>query len=263
MDSAGYIRILSSLCGNSWTQICDSKSITKGKSDNYFMVGANLQEFTARCILVKGSRYPATVPKPVISVLPLKLPLCGEENEKSEIEQSYWKAKIISRAIENPVDFVPAMTPDEIEQMENEALIKLFAHACQMDHDARAIDICKLMSSVGLQLAIKYATKCRRMQLAGKISQMACEKQDAEEELERHRELERETTQSQASEDIFASQDEDIDMDAPQNPFLAAQAKKAISGALKSNLTPTGGARNPFKKATTPSSASRYVKIAL
>ena len=58
MDSAGYIRLLSQNYGSSmWTQICDSKSVAKGKSDHFFMVGVNLEEFSARCILVKGSLF--------------------------------------------------------------------------------------------------------------------------------------------------------------------------------------------------------------
>ena len=100
MDSVGYIRIFNPAYGSSWIQICDSKSIAKGKSDHFFMVGASLQEYSARCILVKGSRYPSTLPRPVITVLELKLPLCGIENEKYTNEQIYWKSKIISRAID-------------------------------------------------------------------------------------------------------------------------------------------------------------------
>ena len=181
MDSAGYIRIWNNSYGSSWIQVCDSKAEAKGKSDHFFMVGANVQEFQARCILVKGSRFPATVPKPVITVLDLKLPLCGVENEKFKNEQVYWKSKIIGKAIED-LDDVPLVTNDEISRIENEALIKLFAHACQLEQETRAMDVCKLMTSDGLQLAIKYATKIKRMQLATKISAMAYAKQEAEEE---------------------------------------------------------------------------------
>ena len=56
MDSAGYIRLLNPNFGSLvWIQVCDSKSVSKGKSDHFFMVGANLEEFSARCILVKGN----------------------------------------------------------------------------------------------------------------------------------------------------------------------------------------------------------------
>merc|ERR1711874_760828 len=114
------------------------------------MVGASLQEFTARCILVKGSRYPSTLPRPVITELTLKFPLTGVENEKYTNEQSYWKTKIVS-------------------------------HAVQLEHEIRAMDVCKLMSSNTLQIAIKYASKNGKIQLANKISKMACDKQEEEE----------------------------------------------------------------------------------
>ena len=254
MDSAGYIRIWNQSYGSSWMQICDSKSEAKGKSDHFFMVGANLQEFQARCILVKGTRYPATVPRPVITVLNLKLPLCGVQNEKFNNEQNYWKSKIITKAIEDS-DEVPIVNIDEISRIESESLIKLFAHACQLEQETRAMDVCKLMSSDGLQLAIKYATKIKRMQLATKISAMAYAKQEAEEEIK----IRENYAQSQASEDMFATQDTEIEMEPSENPFLAAQAKQETS--LKSAfVTPTnGGSRNPFAKSNTPSSLSnRY-----
>ena len=81
--------------------------------------------------ILAGSRYPATVPKPVITVLQLKLPLCGIENEKYNNEQSFWKAKIISSSIDEP------SIKAKMEDIENQALLKLFAHACQLEQDAR------------------------------------------------------------------------------------------------------------------------------
>jgi len=259
MDSAGYIRLLNQQFGTAmWIQVCDSKSVSKGKSDHFFMVGANLEEFSARCILVKGSRYPATVPKPVITVLQLKLPLCGTENEKFNNEQSFWKAKIISSSIDEP------SIKAKMEDIENEALLKLFAHACQLEQDARAMDICKLMTSQGLQLAITYASRIKRLQLASKISAMAYEKQEVEEQEQEKAQAaamtslrERQISPSQGSIDLFASQDDnDIDMEPPSsNPLLAAEARKesVLPRSFITPTPPTNVSRNPFKKSTTPS----------
>ncbi len=55
------------------------------------------------------------------------------------------------------------------------------------------MDVCRLMTTSGLQLAIKYASKVRKIQLANKISEMACLKQEAEEK----RRLEIENSESQ------------------------------------------------------------------
>ena len=79
------------------------------------------------------------------------------------------------------MDDTPIVSKEALETEENQALLKLLAHACQLEQEVRALDICKLMSSTTLQIAIKYASKNGRMQLANKISQMACQKQEEEE----------------------------------------------------------------------------------
>jgi len=157
-----------------------------------------------------------------------------------------------------------------MEDIENESLLKLFAHACQLEQEPRAIDICKLMSSHGLQLAITYASRNKRMQLASKISAIAYEKQEEEEQEKAAAAAisvsgqERPTSPSQASVDLFASQDDDdIDMEpASSNPLLAAEARKE-SALPKSYTTPTNVSRNPFKKSATPSSASNGTRVSL
>lgn len=103
-------------------------------------------------------------------------------------------------------------------------MIKLFALACKTDHDSRAIEICNLMNDSTLQLAIKYASKLRRMQLATRISDLAFKRQEDEET----RELEEQVMQttvpghprpsSRASVDLFASQkEEDFDDEVRKN----------------------------------------------
>merc|ERR1719266_1988905 len=69
---------------------------------------------------------------------------------------------------------------------------------------------------------------------------------------------------SQASVDLFASQDDDdIDMEpASSNPLLAAEARKE-SAVPKSYITPTNVSRNPFKKSTTPSSTPNGNRVSL
>merc|ERR1712110_175225 len=206
----------------------------------------------------------ATVPKPVITVLPMSLPLCGVENEKFTNEQNFWKAKIISSSIYDD------NTKARMEDVENESLLKLFAHACQLEQEPRAIDICKLMSSHALQLAITYSSRNKRIQLASKISAMAYEKQEVEEQEQERAAAaisvsarERPISPSQASVDLFASQDDDIDMEPESsNPLLAAEARKE-SILPKSYITPTNVSRNPFKKSTTPSSTPNGSRVSL
>ena len=157
--------------------------------------------------------------------------MTGVENEKYANEQSYWKTKIVSRAI-SQMDTPPIFTSREaLETEETQALVKLFAHAVQLEHEIRAMDVCKLMSSDTLQIAIKYASKNGKIQLANKISKLACDKQEEEERneaLEKNKQNSGEDL-SQDSEDIIYDTQEEIDMEIPENPFLGKVLKSQWS----------------------------------
>ena len=155
MDSAGYIRILNDNYGPAgWIQVCDTKAQVKGKSDHYFLVGVNEQTFNARAILVKGSRYPQTVPRPVVAIVPLSVPLCTSSvAEKDMLEREYWRADIISRSFEDGENSLEDISANRDSQMQ--CLVKLFALACKSDHESRAIEICRLMDIPTMQIAIQ------------------------------------------------------------------------------------------------------------
>jgi len=44
-----------------------------------------------RCILCKGSYYPPTTPRPIITEVNLSAPLCEPESEKTEKERKLWE----------------------------------------------------------------------------------------------------------------------------------------------------------------------------
>lgn len=44
-----------------------------------------------RCILCKGSYYPPTTPRPIITEVSLSAPLCEPETEKTEKERQLWE----------------------------------------------------------------------------------------------------------------------------------------------------------------------------
>jgi chromosome transmission fidelity protein 4 len=128
--------------------------MVKGKSDHYFLVGVNENEFNARAILVKGSRYPQTVPRPVVAVISLSIPICSSIEEKDTLESAYWTADIKSRAYENG-DNVAEDAISENRDNQMQCLVKLFALACKSDHESRAVEICKLMDLQTIQIAIQ------------------------------------------------------------------------------------------------------------
>ena len=160
MDSAGFIRILNNNYGaGGWIQVCNTKAQVKGKSDHFFLVGVNEHSFSARAILVKGSRFPQTVPRPVVALINLSIPLCTPTvQEKDVLEASYWKFDVKARAYEkNPNEFDEDITANRDSQ--NQCLVKLFALACKSDHESRAMEICKLMDLQTIQIAIQVINR--------------------------------------------------------------------------------------------------------
>merc|ERR1719264_629714 len=81
-----------------------------------------------------------------------------------------------------------AASEGDLHQEQNETLVKLFALAVKAENEARALEVCKMMDSDTIQVAYKYASKMRRLQLANRISQLAMDMQDREEEDDRQEE---------------------------------------------------------------------------
>lgn len=187
MDSTGVVSMLNQSFGNSWTQVCHTKNHAQGKSDHYWIIGVVESQQQIRCILCKGSRFPPTLPRPVMGRLPLQLPLCELNTEKSLYEEKLWRMQFL----QNTIDFCVAdgkefdqSAKEESMKSSKEELMKLFALSVRSDRECRALDICEMMPDQHtLQLAIKYASRLKRMQLAQRISELTQKR--AVEEMER------------------------------------------------------------------------------
>ena len=93
------------------------------------------------------------------------LPLCNVDSEQSQIEMQLQNQRLFS-----------TLSNQEVQS----AFLKLFALACRTDRDCRAVDICNLMpNEETVILAIKYATKLKKLTLAQKLSAIAHEKSSA------------------------------------------------------------------------------------
>ncbi|XP_040571640.1 WD repeat and HMG-box DNA-binding protein 1 [Lepeophtheirus salmonis] len=238
-DSVGVVRIFD-YSSHQWTEVCNISSYCKGKSDSHFMLGLSEKEEIVRAIKCKGTKYPVTVPKPTVTVLPMQLPLCDQGSEKTTLEEKYLKGEILNK------------NEDDIAAT-NETIIKLFALAIKSDQERRALEICKLMNMDTLKIAVKYASKLRKLQLANKVNELA--RQISEKEEERRDKLRLSTLCSQN--DMFETQEEEEqeenghqDSALQDNPLLNAKIKKKNNVPLKciSDTQSQGDTRNPFKK---------------
>ncbi|XP_033334142.2 WD repeat and HMG-box DNA-binding protein 1 isoform X2 [Megalopta genalis] len=165
MDADDVIRVYNKK-SSLWKVASDLSGQSKGKADHYFIIGISEQQSIARCVLCKGSHYPPTAPRPVITEISLDPPVCEPESEKSEKELKLWK--LGSNAAE-----------------EHEIVLALFALACRSNLEYRAVELCEQIASEKvIELAIKYARRMNRMALSNKLESIADVKEDEKEMMQ-------------------------------------------------------------------------------
>ncbi|KAG8434777.1 hypothetical protein GDO86_012937, partial [Hymenochirus boettgeri] len=179
MDSEGTVRILNRSFGNSWAPICNTRTHCKGKSDHYWVVGVHENPQQLRCIPCKGSRFPPTLPRPAVAVLPFQLPYCQITTEKGQMEEQYWRSLIFT----NYFDYLSKHgyecdenVKTEAQKEQQELLMKMFALSCKLEREFRCMELAELMTQNVMNLAIKYASRSKKLVLAQRLSEMALEK---------------------------------------------------------------------------------------
>lgn len=264
MDSVGIVRMLSRNTGKTWVQVANTKSHAKGKSDHYWIVGIHENPQQIRCIPCKGSRYPATLPRPAPVILPFQVPLCELNTEKSQYEELLWRTNYLSAHFDHwtrqGFDFDESIKSEALKPAQ-ESLMKLFALSARSEREARALEVCDMMTEQHtLQLAIKYSSRMRYMQLAQKISELAVRKAEEDQAKLFAQSYESETrstpytsvtrTGHYETEDGEDSQ-QDVQMEAEEEmeekstgPMLAIKVKE---DKFEKSLNPFKNRSNPFK----------------
>ncbi|KAM4013251.1 LOW QUALITY PROTEIN: WD repeat and HMG-box DNA-binding protein 1 [Anomaloglossus baeobatrachus] len=179
VDSEGVVRLLNRSLGHTWTPVCNTREHCKGKSDHYWVVGVLENPQQLRCIPCKGSRFPPTLPRPAMAILPFKLPYCQIATEKGQMEEQYWRSHIFT----NHLDYLAKNgyecdenVKTEAEKEQQELLMKMFALSCKLEREFRCVELAELMTQNVMNLAIKYASRSKRLILAQRLSEMALEK---------------------------------------------------------------------------------------
>ncbi|XP_076594786.1 WD repeat and HMG-box DNA-binding protein 1 isoform X2 [Chaetodon auriga] len=277
VDSEGVVRMLNRSLGNTWTPVCNTRETCKSKSDHYWVVGVHESPQQLRCIPCKGSRYPPTLPRPAVAILPFRLPLCHTSTEKGQMEEQFWRSVLFH----NHYSFLSSSgyETDEHGQSQSqkeqqELLMKMFALSCKLEREFRCVELAELMTQNVVTLAIRYASRSRRMALAQRLNEVALEKANQiqeEEEEEEEPEYSRRTSgfdhsevaagrycsrrnqeEEEEREEELRVEEDGQEMETEEaaenrkrvNPF----AKDAVSPVTPS-LTPVGkaGRANPFK----------------
>uniref|UniRef100_A0A672ZSX3 WD repeat and HMG-box DNA-binding protein 1 n=1 Tax=Sphaeramia orbicularis TaxID=375764 RepID=A0A672ZSX3_9TELE len=193
VDSEGVVRMLNRSLGNTWTPVCNTRETCKSKSDHYWVVGVHENPQQLRCIPCKGSRYPPTLPRPAVAILPFKIPLCQTTTEKGQMEEQFWRSVLFH----NHYSFLSSSGYEIDEEAQNqshkeqqELLMKMFALSCKLEREFRCVELAELMTQNVVTLAIRYASRSRRMALAQRLSEIALEKASQSREEEEEEEAE-------------------------------------------------------------------------
>uniref|UniRef100_UPI003AAF20A5 WD repeat and HMG-box DNA-binding protein 1 n=1 Tax=Centroberyx gerrardi TaxID=166262 RepID=UPI003AAF20A5 len=201
VDSEGVVRLLNRCLGNTWTPVCNTRENCKGKSDHYWVVGVHENPQQLRCIPCKGSRYPPTLPRPAVAILPFKLPLCQTVTEKGQMEEQFWRSVLF----QNHYSFLSSSGYEideegqsRAQKEQQELLMKMFALSCKLEREFRCVELAELMTQNAVTLAIRYASRSRHMALAQRLSEIALEKANQVQEEEPEEEQEEEPHYSSA-----------------------------------------------------------------
>ena len=102
-DTNGYLYLKSS-APSLWIPIGNLRDCLKHKMDNYWVVGLSERLQIIKAILCKTNCYPKLKQqKPIISLIPMQVPLCELEIEKSQIEKDYLTSSIIMKNLRTAV----------------------------------------------------------------------------------------------------------------------------------------------------------------
>ncbi|XP_011876288.1 PREDICTED: WD repeat and HMG-box DNA-binding protein 1 [Vollenhovia emeryi] len=230
MDSDDIIRIYDKRSCQ-WRVLCDTNEQGKGRADHYFIIGVSERERNMRCILCKGSYYPPTTPRPVITEISISAPLCEPESEKTEKERKLWEIG------SNPLE-------------ETEAMLTLIALACRNNSEYRAVDICEQIASTKvIDLAIRYALRVNKMALANKLETIVDAKSDFKDSNEERMENQQDSFTTNGNSSVVDDQEEH-DVSLPLIKKAEIEIKPLVMSQTLKRV-------NPFLKAESPSLSRR------
>ncbi|KAM4662797.1 WD repeat and HMG-box DNA-binding protein 1 isoform 1-T2 [Discoglossus pictus] len=179
VDSEGLLRLLNRRLGHTWVPVCNTREHCKGKSDHYWVVGIHENPQQLRCIPCKGARFPPTLPRPAVAILPFNLPYCQIATEKGQMEEQYWRSLLFTNHFDylskNGYEF-DENAKTEAQKEQQELLMKMFALSCKLEREFRCTELAEFMTQNVMNLAIKYASRSKRLILAQRLSEMALEK---------------------------------------------------------------------------------------
>ncbi|XP_038678678.1 WD repeat and HMG-box DNA-binding protein 1-like isoform X2 [Tripterygium wilfordii] len=172
-DSKGVLRIFTGQYGGTWLPVFSGSR--DNSDENYWVVGLNAQKLF--CIVCrKPELFPQVMPKPVLSLLDLSVPLASSDLGKETLENEFLLNNLRLSQIQGKIKEMAGAGLDttslvdeafDTEVAQDRCVLKLIGCCCTGDKLARATELAKLLSLEShVEGAIKLATRLRLPKLA-------------------------------------------------------------------------------------------------
>ncbi|GAB5030478.1 wd repeat and hmg-box dna-binding protein partial [Nannochloropsis oceanica] len=183
MDSEGLVSGLVRGFGWNWTPLLETSRLQRNKMDSFWPVG--VLNGSLMCSLLKGGEeHPSTNPKPLVSSLPLKLPLVVSNNDQAlqKLEETRLLAKTFLHQKLHQQEILADEGLEEprleVELLRDQAsydahLVKMIQQAGANENGERMLELAEMLTlSKSLALAIRVADHYSLPQVAARISEL-------------------------------------------------------------------------------------------
>eukprot|EP00040_Diaphanoeca_grandis_P005605 m.33649 g.33649 ORF g.33649 m.33649 type:complete len:1140 (+) comp16851_c1_seq1:87-3506(+) len=173
VDSEEIVRVLLQDWGFTWSPILEMKLLAKNPTDSHWITSITEQE--VMCVVCKGGdTYPKVLPRPIMSSVPLRLPLVSL-NDTLTMEENFLRSKInyeqtvrIDELDENDEEDNHLML--RAQQRMDKHILSCISRAVQSQKPGRALDLTTyLNASKSIDIAIKLAVKAKFPMLAERM----------------------------------------------------------------------------------------------
>eukprot|EP00043_Microstomoeca_roanoka_P017979 m.189568 g.189568 ORF g.189568 m.189568 type:complete len:1080 (+) comp16746_c1_seq1:144-3383(+) len=233
VDSEEVLRALVSDWGYSWTPLAELKRLKdeKHKTDSYWVTGVSDNELV--CIICRGGEsYPKVLPRPIVSTVPLQMPIVSLP-ETALLEEKFIRSKIFAEHL------IEHEGLDELDKTDrkliqyhrrqlDQHLLACISRSVQSQRWGRALDLtARLALPSSYDLAIKLAMKSNSPMLAERMSLAKQALQAAEKDRIRERLQQSQAAVAQHSSPTLVSPQQ---MRAPHRPtFDESPSKLSVS----------------------------------
>mmetsp|Transcript_19337 Transcript_19337/g.40651 ORF Transcript_19337/g.40651 Transcript_19337/m.40651 type:complete len:919 (+) Transcript_19337:83-2839(+) len=166
-DDQGCIRgFFFEAFGGSWTPLFNSRDARKAETEHHYVVGLSQREVF--CIITKSARHvPQVEPRPIISTMPLAIPIVADG--PAALQDEYLQSKLRQSA------------GIEMQLQMDRSLLKLIQAAIKGDQLEKALELAAVLNfQKSLEGALKLANAMRKRVLAEKIGELVVSRSAAE-----------------------------------------------------------------------------------